>query len=435
MGAPLGLTDIDIEPHVNTLQAMQTCVEVSMLQITPIQNPDDSAKLSRPPGPLTIVPPTEDFSTHTSSVFGLASLLGLNVAVPSNYAFKNRSDQSNNSIVPLTHAKIFGFQSISNLLFTFAYVYFSVWVYMYVGDHLGVFFQGVDYYTLTVDVVANFVQTAILLVNARLKGSGLVQIFSELSYIFENIRGVNPEVKISPSLKILSRGIVIFILINSVVYGIFFMYVIFIMTLPHISRKGNNMMTVSFVSEKIGHIMMPLYSQTVVAMFIGLTEVVCQIYDHLAARLHTVLKYREPEGYPLSKSESIDITAYKDFTAEATCKLREQSEGIESCRIIHHKLVECLEAVSDYFGGSLLLICCTSMLSITAALYTIILFKADQSTTATGDIKEDLTSFFIMWGFHLLFTFFNMGGILWSGQRIIRKVTFFVNINSKGYLA
>lgn len=248
MGAPLGLTEIDIEPHVNTLQAMQTSFEVSKLQVTPIQNPDVTTKLSRP-GPSTIVPPNEDFSTHTSSVFGLASLLGLNVAVPSNYAFKNRNEKRINSIVPLTHAKFFAFQSISNLLFTFAYVYFSVWVYMYVGDHLWVFFQGVDYYTLTVDVAANFVQTAILLVHARIKGSGLVQIFRELSNIFENIRGENPEVKFSPSLKTLSRGIVIFILINSVVYGIFFMYVIFIMTLPHISRKGN-MMTVSFVSEK-----------------------------------------------------------------------------------------------------------------------------------------------------------------------------------------
>lgn len=367
------------------------------------------------------------FCHLTSPVFNLASLIGLNI-ITSKHSFPKRTfpgekgDQPPNKSTCITYCHStspFSLASITNAAFFLAYFYFTLWIYQHLGEHLGLFFTGVDFYTLAVDVVANFGQATFLLLYARIKGKRLLQVLHEVQSIFEEMKIEGVICKLPVHLKTLSIGLVIFIIASTATYGVLFLYLVFAMSFPYMSiSKRQDLLTVSFVSEKIGHFLMPLYSQVLVALFIVVTAVIRQLFINLAEKLADILSVKT--GMLTKVYVGQPNSPEKCYRGDA----RSVSDEVEACRLIYRKLYRTVGTVSLYFGGSLLVICCTSVLSMTVSIYTIILKKAGprmQVNMVAGEQeqqKDIIMFYFVIWFFHLFFTFFSLGGILISGQRL-----------------
>jgi len=361
------------------------------------------------------------FCANTSPVFQLTRLIGLNIISTTHTARRtSTSETGTNSSrhVSYCHStSFFSFPSLCNIFFTISYIYLSIWIYLHLREHLGVFFDGVDYYTLAVDIISNFIQAATLLLHARFKGKVFIKALQEMQIAYSHLKQLNLNFVLSKSLKIISMCLVAFILTTTFIYGCLFLYLIFGMTIPYQSANDtkNDWFTVAFIMQKFGHFLMPLYSQSFVALFVICTEVIRQLYIQLARQLQLYLTNNDGT-MRMEPNTMHSVPSMKQVQNSSTL-----SVDIETCRLLYERLFKTVDTLSNYFGGSLLAVCSIAVLSVTAAVYTIILNKADAGIVlgvANAPQKEILNFFFVVWGFHLFFSFFVLAGVLISGQRV-----------------
>ncbi|CAL8077455.1 unnamed protein product [Orchesella dallaii] len=357
------------------------------------------------------------FCSNTFPIFQLTRLVGLNIVSTNHKRRRNapgpRTDQDYQQANYCFFASFFSFPSLCNIFFATSYMYLTIWIYLYLKEHLGVFFQGVDYYTLAVDIVSNFAQATMLLFHARFKGKAFIKALHEMQNTYSCLKQQNPRFVLTNSIKNMSLGLVVFILSTTLIYGCLFLYLIFGMTIPYQNKNDSrhDWLSFSFIIQKFGHFLLPIYSQSFAALFIVYTEVVRQLYIQLARQLQLCLTNANGDRMILrTDSNSIHhVSNTKEMQASS-----DLSGEVESFRLLYERLFKTVNSLSDYFGGSLLVVCSIAVLSVTAAVYTIILNRSD-----VGIVRNPIVDFFfIVWGFHLFFALFILAGVLVSGQRV-----------------
>lgn len=377
---------------------------------------------------------TNCFYANIAPIFKLASCIGLNIT-ESKHGNEKEPIVENSEILTSDHhitvqkgvnlshshsSHFLSFPSFTNLCFSIIYSYCTIWLYLHLGEHLGIFFQGVDFYTLAIDVVSNFGVATYLLLHSRLQGNVLLKAIREIQQIYVYLIKEQIGFELPKYLRVLSFSLVIYIVISTIIYGCLFIYLIFFISLSGLSkRERENLYTVSFVLEKICHFLLPLYTQTFVALFIVCAEVIRQLFINLAFKLKLILT---PPSPSCEQEEHPQSNLYENPRNAKRGNSRKLSEEIEACRLLYNKLNATVGTISQYFGGSLLTVSCIAVVSLTAGIYTIILFKVDPHEKTPQTHKDIITFYFFLWGFHFFFSFYNLCGILISGQRITNAV-------------
>jgi hypothetical protein len=289
--------------------------------------------------------------------------------------------------------------SFSNLFFLVMNSCYAVILAVYGNQTIGSLLNGNDGRTYILEISSAFLQNIAILFFARLNISSISKVWS----IFRELTSPN-HLNLLPSTRF--RKGTFFLAVLLVVSTIGFMIC---------NWKASTKLDCTSTAQRRKDCLITVVGlNPIVGLFSG---IVISNSSTLAASLLTYALYIQLLSKTLTK-DLAEVLMRLEFSTKGS--LFANRSRIESLRMMHLSLQECVVNLRKYYGVPCLIVCCGSVFQLSCGLYWLYLFTEGITITSDGAIAYIIL--FLLQSFY--FASFNLIGILVAGQIITDSVSF-----------